>query len=304
MGSAFKHNSHLGSSSSPLPVTRPYTPPEMGSPSSNPFSDYSTDPTTPLMLDSKADIIAGSAHDHLCYSSPTPTTSPYRRTQTQRPSHLENIGKPRADTPLEAYTPTKTSVLLPEYPYTPKTPSTKIPAQLQTFSPMPWAENSSPPEQSPVQSALVSCLQNLSNLIHDTRPDDKEMEYLIGQFEAISGYLARNSNRDPPALGPGSGTAGLENIYMKEVETYIDGVRAYTRNLRVRLEEVRELNRIQWEVIQELRGAKVQDANSSTPETAQEPPPVVPPIVKEEKKGIWGALGAALDAFGAQFFEW
>ncbi|ORY13641.1 hypothetical protein BCR34DRAFT_561870 [Clohesyomyces aquaticus] len=362
MPPSFKFSSQA-SSSSPLPVARPYTPPYMESPPPTPSSlEYHTD-LSPWLYDSDDDNTKtwahsaenakttvskprpnGNAHSHPSPQSDmasSPPSSPLPYMSSSEPSsplpHLSALPprskQDRADTDTSRgqpmpQTPTRTlNAFQPQYPYTPQTPSNHVSANtpLRSFSPMPWSQHqpdndtASNPPPSPVQSALLSCLTNLSDLIQDTQPSGSEMEYLINQFERISSYLTRDRDQTSTELGLGIDMTlkgedkdedeGDEMAYFGTVDAYVKGVKAHAADLRDRLDEVRELNRIQWDVICELRAGQKKTglAIESAPEAALESEGEEG---EEEKSGwrtLWGipgALGGALDMFGEEIMEW
>ncbi|CBX93529.1 predicted protein [Plenodomus lingam JN3] len=171
---------------------------------------------------------------------------------------------------------------LPRYPYTPD--STRIPRRQteRTLSPVPWDTHSSH-SSSPVQHALSSCIVHFENLLQTREPDEDQMEYIVGQLEAMANYLSSHGapfqiieeqvstngqlptdeqvSTAPEEIGPGSPqSSGKDKVekemsgeYIAEVGRYIEGVRGYATNLKSRLDEVKMLNSIQLDVIKDLR---------------------------------------------------
>ena len=236
---------------------------------------------------------------------------------------------------------------------------------------------------SPVQKALSSCILTLETLVKTREPDDEQMEYIVAQIEALASSLSspESGSRDGEesifpdlarqlrAAGLGiSGASGIDSPlrsrseerakskakaksaeeaegahYISEVETYIQGVRKHTEDLKMRMEEIKQLNSIQLEVIDDLRKElRARDEEMPTiPEAdevegeleASEQPisdidtPAVDiaddetsdadtldsdmaskastPGAHAPKQGLfWGAVGGALDAVSEMLYEW
>lgn len=141
---------------------------------------------------------------------------------------------------------------------------------------MPW-DDYSEHSSSPVQNALSSCIAHFENLIQTRQPDEDQMEYIVGQFEAMASFLsapeaqtkttdehlfsdpehglgntsAEDSQRADEDLAAKSAQVNQE--YVAEVGRYIDGVKKYIEDLKMRLDEVKTLNSIQLDVIYDLR---------------------------------------------------
>jgi hypothetical protein len=168
----------------------------------------------------------------------------------------------------------------PRYPYTPDSSrilrrSTELPS-----SPTPWDEFSED-SSSPVQNALSSCIAHFENLIQTRQPDEEQMEYIVGQFEAMAAHLsapeAQSKVTDEELFADaaeGLGISGEEDVqeakagedkkileeeklhhqaYVSEVGTYIAGVQKYIYDLKMRMDETKTLNSIQLDVINDLR---------------------------------------------------
>ncbi|KAH7117067.1 hypothetical protein B0J11DRAFT_442997 [Dendryphion nanum] len=264
----------------------------------------------------------------------TPVQKPARRAP---PPHLHEPNAHTVDPVHRPYTPTKTLIhknghphthpAPPQYPYTPDSARTTL-SRTHTFPtaaplpPMPWyAANN---EANPVQQALLSCLSNLEHLISTSQPTDTQMDYIIAQIEAISSYLSAPDaqsrqtddvlfeelenvlldNDDVPSKN------GIAELYVLEVGSYIDAVKKNVEDLKTRLEETKQLNEIQLEIISDLRmerramerkrvleenAKKIYKTPSGRRIVTQIPP---------QRNSFWNALGEALDDFGKAFFEW
>jgi hypothetical protein len=94
------------------------------------------------------------------------------------------------------------------------------------------------------------------------------MEYIVGQFENMTSYLAapdaqtKESTEDlfsgaesPRAKSPqlAARTIQVDEGYMAEVQKYIEGVQTYTADLKRRFDEAKALNGIQLAIIDDLR---------------------------------------------------
>lgn len=175
------------------------------------------------------------------------------------------------------------------------------------------------------------------------------MEYIIAQFEAMTSYLSapeaqsRQSDDhlfpelDVPLSGTGLGITARKELdtpkheeetkaegpseeYVAEVSNYIEGVRRYTEDLRMRMDEVKQLNGIQLDIINDLRKElrdlhlkleieiqKEADSEDKSTEELEKPetPKETTVSVKEPKKSpFWAAFGDALDAFGDMFYNY
>ncbi|KAF1852185.1 uncharacterized protein K460DRAFT_362954 [Cucurbitaria berberidis CBS 394.84] len=256
-------------------IARPWTPPETDAESS-PRSDYFSDSFR------GPDSAYSSFTEHRWPPNRLDElANTSSRCDTPTDDHLSRP-KPIATHTLPLpYTPTKTFGLdneqahgAPVYPYTPD--SSRIlrrNTEVQS-SPTPWDDY---PEDSPspVQDALSSCIAQFENLIQTRQPDDDQMEYIVGQFEAIASYLSapesqtRKTDEQLSAEQEGSTGLGITSSteatrdsqtsvqvneeYVAEVGRYIAGVKTYIEDLKMRLDEVKTLNSIQLEVIDDLR---------------------------------------------------
>ncbi|KAF2730025.1 hypothetical protein EJ04DRAFT_55816 [Polyplosphaeria fusca] len=295
---------HSPMSSSPLPIARPWTPPDMDETSSAPNSTtWSAALTTP----------------------PPSTSLPPAPFAPQTPMKPSRPTYPY--TPDSARAPSRLPALSPMPWQRKRTPST-----------------SASSTTSPVQSALFSCLNGLEQLIHTQEPNDAQMEYIVAQLESISSYLsapeAQSRVSDDHLFdaeggffggGVGMGDSGIADMgasvmvgrvgrkekgeeeredaqvvqrYREEVDAYVRGVRKHIEALKSRMGEVAELNSIHLEIIRELR-RELGERDGQRREEEED--------VEEEKreKGGWlrpggwavfGALGDALDEFGEMFF--
>lgn len=273
MWEARKHDRHDSAMDSPPQVARPWTPPEM---ESSPRSDYFSDPFRRSQVDNR------------WMQSPIRPDTPaqmYARCDTPpgthdrtRPKVVERLTGPAPYTPRRnlSYGNSNANGAL-RYPYTPDSSrilrrSTELPS-----SPLPWDTHSDYSSSSPVQDALSSCLAHFENLIQMQQPDDGQMEYIVGQFEAMTSYLsapdAQTRKTDDhlfsePSPGAGLGVTDNEvgrisdrnyiskdahDVYIAEVGRYIEGVKKYIEDLKMRLDEVKILNSIQLDVIDDLR---------------------------------------------------
>lgn len=172
------------------------------------------------------------------------------------------------------YTPTKTSSLLEHhapgalrYPYTPESSRILRPNDVGPPSPILW-DNGSRSSASPVQSALSSCIAHFEDLTASRELTDDQMEYIVGQFENMTSYLAAPdaqtkrgtddlfSGGDSPRPTSPQLTADVleeDSSYISEVGRYIEGVQIYTADLKQRFEEAKALNEIQLAMIDNLR---------------------------------------------------
>ncbi|KAH7090752.1 hypothetical protein FB567DRAFT_437333 [Paraphoma chrysanthemicola] len=266
---------------SPLPIVRPWTPPDTDLEPS-PRSDYFSDPFRPPSSYSPDD------EKHWAHLPSRSDASAQMEPRCDTPTEAQNHARPK---PVERvtdpapYTPTKNlnyghadanGAL--RYPYTPDSSrilrrSTELPS-----SPPSWDEYSEH-SSSPVQNALSSCIAHFENLIQSQQPDEDQMEYIVAQFEAMTSFLsapdAQTRKTDdhlfsepdqPPTTGLGISTADdaraakldhmsqeAHDAYVAEVGAYISGVKSYIQDLKMRLDEVKMLNSIQLDVINDLR---------------------------------------------------
>jgi len=273
---------------SPLGVTRPWTPPDPDTdPDATSRDDFFADSYRRLHIDylpiDQDPRPHGAEEDTRC---DTPTEGqhqqPHQHHQQhqQHQHHLRLKPKPVATTPAPIpvpSTPTHSpphspdcgavnSYGLPRYPYTPDSSRMVRRSTEHTSSPLPWGACPSP-SSSPVQNALSSCIAHFQNLLQTRQPDEDQMEYIVGQFEAMATYLSapdaqsrdteehlftelENSSDTTPA---GKKTnQELNEEYIAEVGRYIQSVKGYVVDLKMRLDEVKMLNSIQSDVIQDL----------------------------------------------------
>ncbi|KAF2655959.1 hypothetical protein K491DRAFT_678462 [Lophiostoma macrostomum CBS 122681] len=280
------------------------------------------------------------------------------------PSHLPSspsaVHPPRIATPhlLEARglgishdqrptTPVKSASFsnAPRYPYTPDSARSSV-IRSHTFtaaSPlpsMPWDSSPSlePAHTSPVQNALFTCLFDLERLIHTSQPNDDQMAYIVEQFEAMTSFLsapeAQSKQSDEHLFSelehlPGGDTAqGISKVeaeaYVCEVGKFIAAVKKHAGDMEQRLEEVKQLNGIQLDVIKELRhelrnNVAKQDRHDRTPDRDDDHPPLETELEGREdgedkedeeepkssySKTIWVAAGDALDTISDMLYEW
>jgi hypothetical protein len=251
-------------------------------PESSPRSDYFSDPF-------RLPSTYSSGVERGWPSSPSRPDTPaqmYARCDTPAEHYRQSRPKPveRLTEPAP-YTPTKSFALgnantngALRYPYTPDSSRMLRRSTELAASPIPWDEYSEH-SSSPVQNALSSCLAHFENLIQSQEPDEDQMEFIVRQFEAMTSYLsapdAQTRTTDdhlfsdpelPPNAGLGIGdNARMEktdsvskeahDAYVTEVGHYIAGVKKYIQDLKMRLDEVKTLNGIQLDVINDLRRA-------------------------------------------------
>ncbi|RAR01564.1 hypothetical protein DDE82_006446 [Stemphylium lycopersici] len=193
-----------------------------------------------------------------------------------RPKPSSRLTEPLPYTPTRPYyldEPYLRSKGAPRYPYTPDSSqtlrrNTEIPA-----SPTPW-DDYSEASASPVQDALSSCIAQFEDLIQSQQPDEDQMEYIVGQFEAMATHLAAPESQAKEtdasifsSFHQDSGTTQAEDepddlaeakrlyhqAYVAEVGDYVKGVQKCISDLKKRLDEVKTLNSIQLDVISDLR---------------------------------------------------
>jgi hypothetical protein len=193
-----------------------------------------------------------------------------------------------------------------------------------------------------VQSALSSCISHLENLIDLRQPDDEQMEYLVTKFEEMAQFLsapeAQSRQSDdhlfsegdaPEDLGIGHPTSedkadelhfGVE--YILQVQRYIEAVGKHAQDLKMRMDEVKQLNSIQLDIIDDLR--RQLKITQSGEEHRESEEPVAAPSEREPQAsqrdirgkelrisracpqhgiGFWAALGHALDSVGDMLLE-
>ncbi|KAG9205190.1 hypothetical protein G6514_008767 [Epicoccum nigrum] len=249
----------------PMHSARPCTPPELEAPGS-PESAYFSDPR-------RASSCASEMDWPLFHPR---SDSPSRKGKRGNArNNALGISRPQPHhtvTEPAPYTPTKTSSLLENhpsgalrYPYTPESSRILRPSDVGPLSP--W-DNGSRSSASPVQSALSSCIAHFENLTASRELTDDQMEYIVGQFENMTSYLAAPdaqtkrgtddlfSGGDSPRPASPRLAADAEeedSSYISEVGRYIEGVQIYTADLKQRFEEAKALNEIQLAMIDNLR---------------------------------------------------
>ena len=262
----------------PPSLERPWTPPEIEDhPYSRPdyFGSYDSSPsryhraTEPRWLKETSRIPEQPPWMTDNFRVRTPSFAP-------RPKPSSRITEPLPYTPTRPYyldEPYSRSKGAPRYPYTPDSSqifrrNTEIPA-----SPTPW-DGYLEASASPVQDALSSCIAQFEDLIQSQQPDEDQMEYIVGQFEAMATHLAAPESQAKETdahifsgLHQGSRTMQAEDetddlaeakrlyhqAYVAEVGDYVKGVQKCISDLKKRLDEVKTLNSIQLDVISDLR---------------------------------------------------
>jgi hypothetical protein len=267
----------------PRTLERPWTPPEIEDESdSRPdyFNIYGTSPPRyPIATEQRWLKEANRVPEQPSWITDsfglkTPTTG-------LRPKPNSRLTEPAPYTPTRLYYDDAShprSKGEPRYPYTPD--SSRILRRNNTErpgSPTPWDDDSEG-TSSPVQNALSSCIAHFENLIQTHQPDEEQMEYIVGQFEAMTAHLSTpggahtNETRDDGKSlsefsDQGLGIAQAEGekdklyeaqtlqheAYVSQVGNYIAGVQKYIYDLKTRMDEVKTLNRIQLDVINDLR---------------------------------------------------
>lgn len=260
---------------SPL-LARPWTPPET-EPESSPRSDCFSDAFR------APDSAYSSFTEHRWPLHQDELPSVTARCDTPTESHRARPKPVATHTAPALYTPTKSFSLhnatdaqgAPQYPYTPDSSRILRRNTERALSPMPW-DDYSDHSSSPVQHALSSCIAHFENLIQTRQPDEDQMEYIVGQFEAMASYLsapeAQTKATDEHLFSDPEHSLGLASTdsqkadadieaksalvnqeYVAEVGRYIDSVKKYIEDLKMRLDEVKTLNSIQLDVIYDLR---------------------------------------------------
>ena len=207
--------------------------------------------------------------------SDSPSRKPRRGNAHNNPLGISRPQPHHTVTEPAPYTPTKTSSLLEHhapgalrYPYTPESSRILRSDDAGPLSPPPPWDDGSRSSASPVQSALSSCIAHFENLTASRELTDDQMEYIVGQFENMTSYLAAPdaqtkrgtddlfSGGDSPRPASPRLTADFveeDNSYISEVGRYIEGVQMYTADLKERFEEAKALNEIQLSIIDNLR---------------------------------------------------
>ncbi|KAF2272810.1 uncharacterized protein EI97DRAFT_436586 [Westerdykella ornata] len=338
--------------SSPLPTPRPLTPPDMEADTScseQPRSaavdvrdDTLFDSTysSGSSLDAASDQALGTRDAWPPSPSPSPDLSPTHSVQKKgrvSPSASRGFGSIQSSPDSRPYTPTKTSVQRhgPQYPFTPD--SMRVPIKRSiTFdaaSSLPQTPWASPPSAdftraSPVQHALFSCLNNLERLISTNQPGPTQMEYIIGQFEAMTSYLsapeAQSKQLDEHLFSELEKVEGVDKsqrltkeeaeAYVAEVGAFIQGVRVHAAELQTRLDETKQLNEIYVDIISDLRQelrttrdtvAQLQQKldRQGEPRTVRHHKVFVK-VDQPKRSGFWSSFVEALDEFGAMLNDW
>lgn len=278
-------------SSSPLPVARPWTPPDADADLDSSWGrEDISDKRSESIADSgyfgEADNQSQAPSEENCdlwstFASPPldlSSTPSNKATYLDPHDTLHDSGalglglQDRPYTPVQTFTPGHA----PQYPYTPD--SARISQDrshtFDTKSPlpsMPWA--SSPPlntiHTSPVQNALFSYMNSLERLIQTHEPTFEQMEYLIAQFEAMTSYLSapesQSKQSDEHLFSEGdtgdtvdSGSQSMDltqeeaAAYVAAVGEYITGVQQHAADMKTRLDEVKLLNDLNLELIADL----------------------------------------------------
>ncbi|KAG9185707.1 hypothetical protein G6011_07038 [Alternaria panax] len=269
----------------PRTLERPWTPPEIedeSSPRPDYFNIYGTSPPRyPTATEQRWLKEANRVPDQpswvtVSFGVHTPTTGP-------RPKPNSRLTEPAPYTPTRPHYDDESHSLSkgePRYPYTPD--SSRILRRNHTErpgSPTPWHDDSEG-TSSPVQNALSSCIAHFENLIQTHQPDEEQLEYIVGQFEAMTAHLStpsahtetKDTTRDDTVLSESELDQGLgitqaegkkddlhkaqtlhHEAYVSQVGNYIAGVQKYIYDLKTRMDEVKTLNRIQLDVINDLR---------------------------------------------------
>ncbi|KAJ4297647.1 hypothetical protein N0V90_005541 [Kalmusia sp. IMI 367209] len=252
------------------------------------------------------------------------------------PAHSRHTYVSDPHTPIK--TPWSSGLLqndtLPQYPYTPESIRTTKSHVFRPLSPppsMPWDAESHSSESSPVQHALSSCVSHLENLIQTREPNDDQMEYLISKFEEMARVLSApeaqtkqtddhlfsepelpqdatgssSPNDEAANAHPDAQDVAMSQGYILEVGRYIESVKTHVEDLTMRMDEVKQLNSIQLDIIDDLR-RELKTKSSQLKQEMPEPPQKrkllrnIPP----QRKGFWSAVGEALDSVGVLLHEW
>ncbi|XP_014560220.1 hypothetical protein COCVIDRAFT_89865 [Bipolaris victoriae FI3] len=206
----------------------------------------------------------------------TETYSPRTPFTASRPKLSSRLTEPLPYTPKKQYhldEPYSQPRAVPRYPYTPDSSQILRRHTIIPTSPPPW-DDYSDPALSPVQDALSACIAQFEDLIQSQQPDEDQMEYIVGQFEAMAmrlsapeSYENETGTQYPSHFNQGAGIMhaddGKDDLaeakrlyhqsYVAEVGNYVNSVQKYVDELRKRLDEVKTLNSIQLDVINDLR---------------------------------------------------
>ncbi|KAL5448438.1 hypothetical protein PMIN07_000959 [Paraphaeosphaeria minitans] len=291
--------------------------------------------TKPAMLESPELSTTGSSSSSADARTPTPEHG-IENMPAQNPH-------PFMSDPITPIRTPWSSGLLPskdilQYPYTPESIRTTKSHGIQSLSPLPsipWDINDSC--HSPMQDALLSCASNLESLIMSREPTDGQMKYLVSKFEEMADFLTAPDSQskqtddhlfsepEEPSEATGLGIVSeepandhvnaddlaLSQSYILEVGKYIGSVKAHVRDLTTRMEEVKQLNSIQLDIIGDLR-RDLRNKTSRMNKTAlvkQEglelmQKPEVFGEIPVPRKSFWSAVGEALDTVGELLHEW
>ncbi|KAI4701014.1 hypothetical protein J4E89_010850 [Alternaria sp. Ai002NY15] len=261
----------------PRTLDRPWTPPELED-KADYFNIYGTSPPRyPIATEQRWLKEAIRVPDQPAWVTDsfglnTPATGP-------RPKPSSRLTEPAPYTPTRPCYDDSSHLRTqgePRYPYTPDSSrilrrnNTELPA-----SPTPWDDDSET-SSSPVQNALSSCIAHFENLIQTHHPDEEQMEYIVGQFEAMTAHLSSPSGSqteathdDKPFSDSSQELAIItqaegeqqqleaktlhHEAYVSQVGNYIAGVQKYIYDLKTRMDEFKTLNRIQTDIINDLR---------------------------------------------------
>lgn len=280
MGSSRRHDSAM---ELPRTLEQPWTPPEIEEDGAvartNYFGIYDTSPSPyPASTEQRWRKDAHRVRDRdqpwLAdkFSMNTPTSA-------SRPKPNSRLTDPPPYTPTRPYYLDGSHLRSkdpPRYPYTPESSQILQRCAELSTSPTLWddrSEVSSSPSSSPVQNALSSCIAHFESLINTQEPDEDQMEYIVGQFEAMAAHLSMPEAQtdgvnerylsDPDqGLGikqaeekgdPMEAKTLFPEAYVAEVGNYIEGVQKTICDLKKRLDEFKTLNSIQLDVIEDLR---------------------------------------------------
>lgn len=244
----------------------------------------------------------------------TPGKKSQRRDASNKPLSISRPKPSHTVTEPVPYTPTKTSSLLDHdapgalrYPYTPESSRVLRASTVGSLSPIPW-DTGSRSSASPVQNALSSCIAHFENLTATRELTDDQMEYIVGQFENMTSYLAAPdaqskkgtddlfSGADSPRpASPNPATETTEDSsYITEVGRYIEDVQLYTTELERRFQETKALNEIQLTIIDGLRKELAAgQQNMQNPLTSNVSEPDTSRRTKIDSS--WGSIETAVD---------
>lgn len=97
----------------------------------------------------------------------------------------------------------------------------------------------------------------------------------------------------------------MSQSYVLEVGKYIENVKMHVQDLTMRMDEVKQLNSIQLDIISDLR----RELNQKSSQLRQEKDvgfqeQLVTNEIAPQTTGFWSAVGEALDAVGEMLYEW